>query len=270
MFKSNLHTHTTFSHGFNTMEEMALAAIARNFTSLGISEHAPSVFEDYALPLGRVGDYKQEFYRLREKYKDNIQLYLGMERDVLSDYPADGLDYVIGSVHILRDDMGCLHCVDWQPDMYERGIQKIGGGDVRIFVARYFDAICEMAEVNSPDIIGHMDLIVKLNTNSRFFNEDSGWYRELCANTVTRLAKSGCIIELNTALAGRSGRDIPYPSPFLLERLAVEKAPVTISSDSHRAEDLDFWFRDAVALLKRCGFRTVKQMLDGGFIDVEL
>ena len=42
---SDLHTHTVFSDGANTMEEMVRAAVERNFVSIGISDHSYTAFD---------------------------------------------------------------------------------------------------------------------------------------------------------------------------------------------------------------------------------
>ena len=38
--KQNLHTHTTYTDGKNTPEEVVLEALARGFDSVGFSEHS--------------------------------------------------------------------------------------------------------------------------------------------------------------------------------------------------------------------------------------
>jgi histidinol-phosphatase (PHP family) len=39
--KSSYHVHSSYCDGKNSLEEMALSAIAKNFTHLGFSSHAP-------------------------------------------------------------------------------------------------------------------------------------------------------------------------------------------------------------------------------------
>ncbi|MCL2055719.1 MAG: histidinol-phosphatase [Oscillospiraceae bacterium] len=268
--KSNLHTHTSFSDGINTMEEMVTAAISKGFVSLGISDHGPEPY-DKALRHEDIPAYKQEFYRLKEKYADEIELYLGIEHDWLSDWEAQGLDYTIGSVHYLRDEESGGHfCIDYKPEMFAEGVEKLAHGDVRQFIALYFDTLCQMAQTRKPDIIGHMNIIVKLNGGGRFFDEGSDWYRDICADTAARIADVGCLAEINTALARQPGREFFYPSPFILERLWKEGGGVVISSDCHSADSLDFRFDEAAEMLKRCGFKAVKQLQNGKFTDIEI
>lgn len=51
----DLHTHTTFSDGRNTPEEMVLSAIGMGMSTLGISDHSYTSFdESYCIPRHRL------------------------------------------------------------------------------------------------------------------------------------------------------------------------------------------------------------------------
>ena len=75
---SNLHTHTTFCDGKNTPEEMVISAIQKGFYSLGFSAHA---YAPYGLEYCMRDEegYIKEIARLKEKYKDKIEIYLGAD-----------------------------------------------------------------------------------------------------------------------------------------------------------------------------------------------
>lgn len=269
MPRSNLHTHSVYSDGSNTMEEIVQAALERDFVSLGFSDHAPSPYETgVAVSLEKLGELEAEFNMLKAKYAGQLELYRGIELDALSDFDPAGLDYFIGSVHFITDHDGTPHCVDYKIEMMEEAIRCMGGAEP--FVKRYFDTAAAMAEERKPDILGHMDIFTKTNDDNRYFDEDAPWYRAVCKKAAERIAATGVIVEVNTALAQRKGRSRPYPSPWLLECLRAAGAEVTISSDSHRIETLSFWFEEAEALLRQCGFRAVKQLRGGVFVDVAL
>ena len=58
MITQNLHTHSTFDDGQNTMEEMVRAAISAGLTSLGFSIHTPMPYAAcWTIPSGRMADY---------------------------------------------------------------------------------------------------------------------------------------------------------------------------------------------------------------------
>ena len=99
----DLHTHTTFSDGRNSPEEMVLSAIGMGMSTLGISDHSYTSFdESYCIPRHRLEEYKACIRMLKEKYRDRIELRLGLEKDYYSDTVDDGCDYFIGSVHYMK------------------------------------------------------------------------------------------------------------------------------------------------------------------------
>ena len=66
MTLQNLHTHTVFSDGKNTPEEMVLGAVRAGCTSLGFSEHSPlAPFYDpdrYAMEAADLPAYRSEIW----------------------------------------------------------------------------------------------------------------------------------------------------------------------------------------------------------------
>ena len=104
MMLSSYHTHSTFSDGKSTLEEMVQAAIAQGCQEIGFSDHAPMIFDcEWSIKAEKLERYKKEVTALKEKYKDKIKIYLGIEQDYFS-VPAEGYDYIIGSVHYVLKD----------------------------------------------------------------------------------------------------------------------------------------------------------------------
>ena len=97
-YKQNLHTHSTFCDGENTPEELVIEAIVRGFDSIGFSTHS-------YVPCSGIGSlealecYKQEILRLKNAYRDQIKIFLGLEYDIYSDHGPEGCEYTIASVH---------------------------------------------------------------------------------------------------------------------------------------------------------------------------
>ena len=104
--KGDLHTHTTFSDGENTLEEMVNKAREKGYEYIGISDHAPSVVsrgEDEVKRL--IEKRREEIDELNKKYSD-IKILFGMEVNILADnslgLPDEMLkllDYAIASIH---------------------------------------------------------------------------------------------------------------------------------------------------------------------------
>ena len=98
----NLHTHTVFGDGQNTAEEMVRAAIAAGCGSLGFSEHSrmpAAVASGWCMTEAEESAYRQEVLRLREAYAGQIDLFLGLERDLDALPSPEPYEYLIGSVH---------------------------------------------------------------------------------------------------------------------------------------------------------------------------
>ena len=74
MYKCNLHTHTQFCDGKCTMEQMTQDAIAKGFVTLGFSPHSFTPF-DTSYCMNDTAGYAAEVKRLKEKYKNEIQVY---------------------------------------------------------------------------------------------------------------------------------------------------------------------------------------------------
>ena len=74
MKRFNLHSHSLFCDGKNSMEEMALAAIEKGLYCFGFSAHAPIPYDnDFALKYEEQDAYLQEARRLKEKYADRLK-----------------------------------------------------------------------------------------------------------------------------------------------------------------------------------------------------
>lgn len=101
----NVHSHTTWSDGANSLEEMARAAKALGFTYFTVTEHSQTSGYAGGLTLDRLKAQWDEIDRVNETVK-GIRLLKGIESDILEDgrldYPdavLEQLDVVIGSIH---------------------------------------------------------------------------------------------------------------------------------------------------------------------------
>ena len=93
MQKINLHTHSKFSDGRFTAEEMVISAIQCGFTVLGFSEHSihplnPSFYspeKSWHIFPENISAYAKEMQRLKKKYEAQITLLTGFEADFFED-----------------------------------------------------------------------------------------------------------------------------------------------------------------------------------------
>ena len=103
--KVNYHTHTIFSDGINTPEEIVKKAIGLGFTHLGFSEHAYAPMDlGSCMKLEDTQRYFEEIQRLKKLYRDDIRIFCGLEVDYYSEIDTNGFDFLIGSCHYIEKD----------------------------------------------------------------------------------------------------------------------------------------------------------------------
>ena len=103
--KGDLHVHTKYSDGQNTITEMVNAARDLNYKYIAITDHSKARAISNGLNEERILEQINEIKKLRSKFKD-ITIFTGMEVDIKSNGELDldydvlkKLDIVIASIH---------------------------------------------------------------------------------------------------------------------------------------------------------------------------
>ena len=103
--KGIIHSHSNWSDGSNTLEEMAIAAHEKGYEYLVISDHSRAAFYANGLHPDRILAQHREIERLNKQLAPFV-IFKSIESDILNDgsldYPKDVLasfDLVIASVH---------------------------------------------------------------------------------------------------------------------------------------------------------------------------
>ena len=260
MRTTNYHTHTTYCDGKNTPEEMVQAAIAADMAEIGFSVHAPLPFRtDWAIRVERLNDYKNELFALREKYKAQIKIYVGIEQDYFSDNSTDGFDYVIGSVHFIYKN-GEYLALDINADEVKANIKKHYGGDALAYCEDYYDLVADVYNKTKCQIIGHFDLITKFNEKMPLIDTNAPRYKKAVKKALDALLSCPAIFEINTGAISRGYRTCPYPQEEIMDEIADSGKPFVINSDSHSVESIDFGIKGLMRELSVCGYRYVRSL----------
>lgn len=239
--KQDLHTHTVYSDGKNTAEEMIVAAIEKGLDTIGISDHSyTSVDETYCINKDKIDSYIQEISGLKEKYKDKIKVLCGIEQDYFSDEKATRFDYSIGSVHYLKAGDKYIP-VDESAEILKEARDLYFGGDIYALVENYYSSVSDVIRKTDADIIGHFDLITKFQEQAPLFDEDNPRYISAWKKAADELLKTGKIFEINTGAISRGYRTTPYPSPRIQEYILEHGGKFIYSSDSHTTESIGFF-----------------------------
>jgi len=103
--KGVIHSHTTYSDGINTLEQMAMAAKEKGYSYIGITDHSQTAFYANGLKPDRLLQQIEEIDQLNTQLKE-FTILKGIESDILGDGRLDyeqsildQLDFVIASVH---------------------------------------------------------------------------------------------------------------------------------------------------------------------------
>jgi histidinol-phosphatase (PHP family) len=224
-------------------------ASERGIAELGVSEHVyrfAQVLDVWRHPFWReyAHDDLDEYCRF---VRERTDLRLGIEADFVAGaedrmanlLEAQDFDYVIGSVHFVRD-----HAVD----MDDYGIWSTGHSAEDIW-RRYFQTIGEAARSGLFDVLAHPDLVKMWGAERPLPEGDLRRFYELA---IEGIAESGIAVEVSTAGLRKRAQEI-YPAPAFLEMCLEAGASVALSSDAHAPQDVGADYKQALELLERMG-----------------
>ncbi len=266
---TNYHTHTQYCDGKDSPEDMILHAMNLGFKSLGFSGHGYTDFDvRYCTRKEKMDIFIYEIKKLKKKYEQDIQIYLGAEEDMYAPVERSNYDYIIGSSHY--SNFGDIYYpIDSNYDYFNQSLSLYGNNHLG-FAETYFSKFCDYINTRKPDIVGHFDLITKFAERLEpFFFEDER-YIELSKKYMKEAMKSGCIFEINTGAMARGFRSTPYPHEELLHVLYKGGGKITLCSDCHDKMMLDWGFEEARELLRDIGFKKKYILYNNEFVEDDI
>jgi histidinol-phosphatase (PHP family) len=241
-------------HTTANFERYRAAAEERGIAELGVSEHVYRFAQ--ALDVWRHPFWEQFAHDDLDEYcafvREHTDLRLGIEADFVPGaedrlanlLEARDFDYVVGSVHFMRD--GAV-------DMDEYSVWDSRGASVEEVWKRYFQAIGEAARSGLFDIAAHPDLVKIWGDAARTPTGDLRRYYE---PAVEGIAEGGIAVEVSTAGLRKPVGEL-YPARAFLEMCVEAGVPVALSSDAHRPEDVGGDYGRALEELDAVGVREL-------------
>jgi histidinol-phosphatase (PHP family) len=219
---------------------------------LGVSEHvyrfeqALSVWQH---PLWRefaIDDIDAycEFVRERTDLRLGIEadFVAGVEDRMANLLEGRDFDYVVGSVHFLRE-----HSID----MDDYSVWERGHSAEEIWRS-YFQTLAEAARSGLFDILAHPDLVKVWGPAHPDRPRPEGDLRRYYEPAIEAIAEAGIAVEVSTAGLRKRAQEL-YPSQAFLEMCVEAGAPVALSSDAHIPGDVGADYDQALELLERVG-----------------
>lgn len=265
MIFSNYHTHTTYCDGNDAPETLVLKAIELGCPEIGFTGHSFTWFDpSYCMLKEDVVNYRLELEELKEKYKRQIKVLIGIEQDYYCDESTEGFDYVIGSVHYVLKD-GNYIPVDETQEMFIDDVKKHYDGDYYAFAEDYYSTVAKVYEKTKCDIIAHFDLFTKFNNAAKsdvtseacdfpLFDTTDPRYVDAALKALSRLKSSPALFEVNLSGLKRGEGSEPYPQSFILDEINAAKKSVILSADCHNRESLIDGFDESYQKLLSLGF----------------
>jgi len=241
------------------------AASERGIAELGVSEHVYRFAQ--ALEVWRHPFWERYAHDDLDEYcgfvRERTDLRLGIEADfvpgaedrIANLLQARDFDYVVGSVHFIRE--GAV-------DMDEYGAWTSGRSAEELW-RRYFQTLGESARSGLFDVLAHPDLVKYWSPTDAARPTDAalagrrrpeGDLRRYYELAIEGIAESGVAVEVSTAGLRKPAGEI-YPAPAFLEMCLEAGAPVALSSDAHRPQEVGADYDRALELLERLGVREL-------------
>ncbi len=253
------HVHTTNCDGKSRAEETVLAAIERGVKILGFSGHGYTAHDgSYCMSLESTEKYVAEIRELREKYKDKIEIRLGVEQDFFGE-AMPWAEYRIGSVHYMNFE-GEYFDVDGGNDQLLNAANKYFGGDMMCVCEAYFELVGNVYEKTHCDIIGHFDLITKYNERERIIDTENPRYIAAWQAAADKLIPTGVPFEINLGAIFRGMRTTPYPSAEQIKYISSHGGKFILTSDSHSADTVARDFQKWEEWAKSLGAEILKKI----------
>lgn len=256
------HTHSHWSDGKQSLNEMLDAATRLGVGELGVSDHwalhPGGTLMKWAMHPDALEQYVEQVLALkaRSQAAGGPVVRLGLEVDW---YPAPRehasvqrakldrfpFDYVIGSVHEVDGFM-----IDGSPG----GWQPLSQEQVNRIHRRYWENMRTLGENAAGlfDIVAHIDLAKKFA-----FYPTCDLRKEIGeALDAVAAAPNKPVVELNTAGWHKPCKD-GYPTLEILRECFKRGIDVTISADAHHPDHLLRDFKKAAARLVEAGYTRV-------------
>lgn len=246
---ADYHIHTILcGHAVGELLEYAEAALEAGLEEIGFADHAPFVhYEDPGITMSikQLSEYYRITEDVRKKYSNCLRIKIGIEADyipgyerktkaILEDYPYD---YVIGSVHFIKD---------WgfdNPEEFEKWDEK----DVDQVYRDYYALLRQSAQSGMYDIMGHVDLVKK------FGHRATQEFTDEIRKTAQVFKECGVAVEINTSGLRKPVKEM-YPSLSNLKIYADAGVPLTFGSDAHDPKDVGRNFEEAMTMAREAGY----------------
>ncbi|MBC7720804.1 MAG: DNA polymerase/3'-5' exonuclease PolX [Pedobacter sp.] len=178
--KGIIHSHSKWSDGTNTLEEMSKAAMAKGYEYLVISDHSKTAFYAQGLPVEKVIAQHQQIDELNAKIAP-FKIFKSIESDILGDGSLDydnnilnSFDIVIASIHSnlkMTEEKAMLRLINAIENPYTSILGHMTG---RLLLSR---AGYPVNHIKIIDACAANNVVIELNAHPRRLDIDWRWIK---------------------------------------------------------------------------------------------
>lgn len=261
LLKWDGHVHSPYCpHGTkDPLEAYIERALEQGLERISFTEHAPlpegvtdpAPDNDSGMSFATADAYLKELTQLRETYKNQIDIRIGMEFDYWEGHVDGTRDIIARYADVLTDGILSLHYlyideqyygVDFSKESFGEIVTKLGS--VTAVHERYYEGIQALVMTDlgahQPKRLGHLTLPTKfiqaypLESNPTNLDD-----------TLRKIRQANFALDVNTAGLRKPLCGLSYPCSELLQVTQSLSIPLVYGSDAHLAKDVgaDFDFK---------------------------
>ena len=272
MQKFSYHTHTDFSDGKCSLEQMLDKAVSLGWEEIGISDHliihkdmkkspvydlilksnifkAPHVYRDsFKDSLDVFRRNSDNVRNIAKKYSIKVFIgyevdyfcYSGWEEEFKEFIKQVDHDYLLNGNHFFFDE-NCANLIDIY--RFDNIDKSVCSDTFEGYLRRHYQTMQKAVESGLFNILAHLDYARRVSYHKELP------FKEERLNVVNSLKNSKMAVELSTKGLRKVGSF--YPEDFVLNEIVRNNIGVVISDDAHDISELGYEFEKAEKVLEQ-------------------
>ena len=245
----DFHMHSSISLDSDApMEYMIRQSIEKGLSGVCFTQHIDYYFpDDFEIHTVDYDKYKAEFAFNKELFKDEIELFFGIEAGlhknsydkIKKDIENNAFDYILASIH----------CVNRQ---------TIANGDyydslpAKDLIREYLiETLENIRAFNNFNCLAHLGFVAKFAPAPGFEVEYTD-FKDLLDEILRFLIENGKGLEVNTSGLRRSLKTMPAKE-IIKRYLELGGEILTLASDAHDISGVAYGFDETLQMLKSLG-----------------
>ncbi len=255
---ADTHTHSLHSHDSRCpIADMAQSERVKGISVMTVTDHCDielhETLDVQAVVSGSIDDAAKTDGKV-----DGIEILRGIELGEAIYFPEvakkiyenNPCDLVIGSVHAVRFE-------GYEMPYSMIDFSQFNEEILIAYLDKYFDDMLVMINTVPFDVLAHITCPLRYINGKYGFQIDCRRFEEKIINILKEINRRSIALEINTSCKG-TAYDEFMPEEWIIKAYKdLGGSLVTLASDAHVAGNAAHYFSEALALLKKHGFKNI-------------